>query len=188
MLRRAETLPATAIGHRQWTAGRDSPWSISAARPRTSPTNHRTWRSPTAPCPRAQRRSRHRSTSSAPLHGRPARSRASVSTPRHPRPCCASCFGPGRPPKCWCAARRRCAATPSRPHRRAPRYKSRSPAQPLLVGYACHAHASEPNRGPNRPREHRDDLLRRVATAATQRRRSPSRPRRRPASRFDPSR
>ena len=67
------------------------------------------------------------------------------------------------------------------PHRRAPRYEPRSPAQPLLVGYACHAHASEPNRGPNGLRERRDDLLLLVAAAATQRRRSPSRPRRRSA-------
>ena len=91
-------------------------------------------------------------------------------------------FWPRTLPRYWCAARRRSAAPPSRPHRRAPRYEPRSPAQPLLVGYACHAHASEPNRGPpNGPRERRDDLLRRVAAAATQRRRSPSRPRRRSA-------
>ena len=68
-----------------------------------------------------------------------------------------------------------------RPHLRAPRYEPRSPAQPLLVGYACHAHASEPNCSPNGLRERRDDILRRVAAAATQRRRSPSRPRRRSA-------
>ena len=90
-------------------------------------------------------------------------------------------FWPRTPPRCWCAARRRSTATPSRPHRRAPRYEPRSPAQPLLVGYACHAHASESNRGPNGLREGWDDLLWRVATAATQRRRSPSRPRRRSA-------
>ena len=74
-------------------------------------------------------------------------------------------FWPRTPPRCWCAARRRSTATPSRPHRRAPRYEPHRTLPSTPVDYACLHHAPRPNHGPNRPLGRRFGPLRSRAAA-----------------------